>query len=279
MTWLALRQQRTEALIAAAFLGFLLLIFIPTGIQMGNRFDDDGIAACLAAPTTECAATIDAFEDKFATISGVTTWFGLLPILVGVLFAAPLVLELERGSYRLAWTQSISRERWIATKLLVIAAGALLFSLAITLLLTWWQGPLDRIYGRIDPGTFQIEGTAPLAYALFAAALMVALGSWLRRTVAAIGLGVVIFLVIRIGIETWLRPHYRSALETTADRSLEPVRTGWILSDRATDSATITTFQPDSRFWTFQGIETVVFLVLSLILFALAFVTIRNRAR
>jgi hypothetical protein len=279
MTWLAWRQQRTELLIAAGFLGLLLLIFIPTGIQMGNRFENDGIDACLAAPTAECAVTMDAFEDSFAAISGVTTWFGLVPILVGVLFAAPLVLELERGTYRLAWTQSISRERWIVTKLLVIAGSALLFSLAITLLLSWWQGPLDRIYGRIDPGTFQLEGTAPLAYGLFAAALTVALGSWLRRTVAAIGLGVVLFLVVRIGIETWLRPHYQAALETTGDRSMEPVRTGWILSDTVTAGTTVTTFQPDSRFWSFQGIETAIFLLLSIILFGLAFVSIRNRAR
>ncbi len=279
MTWLAWRQQRTEVLIAAAFLGVLLLIFIPTGLQMASQFKDDGIAACLSNPTGDCAGTVDAFTNRFEVIRGVLGWFGIIPILVGVLFAAPLALEIERGTYQLAWTQSISRERWIATKLLFIAGSTIAFFLVLTLLLTWWRDPLDQIYGRIDPGPFQLEGTAPIAYGLFAVALMVALGSWMRRTAAAIGLGAVLFLVIRIGIETWGRPNYRSSLETTTDRSLEPVRTGWILSHRTEAGVTTTTFQPDSQFWTFQAIETVLFVGLSLILFGLAFVAIRNRAR
>lgn len=30
----------------------------------------------------------------------------------GILLAAPFVLELEQGTYRLVWTQSITRTRW-----------------------------------------------------------------------------------------------------------------------------------------------------------------------
>ncbi len=42
----------------------------------------------------------------------------IVPALVGVFFGAPLVArELEAGTYRLAWTQSVTRVRWLAVKL------------------------------------------------------------------------------------------------------------------------------------------------------------------
>ena len=47
----------------------------------------------------------------------------IVPALVGVFFGAPLVArELEAGTYRLAWTQSVTRVRWLAVKLALSSA-------------------------------------------------------------------------------------------------------------------------------------------------------------
>jgi ABC-type transport system involved in multi-copper enzyme maturation permease subunit len=54
-------------------------------------------------------------------------WLGVLvvavPAVVGMFCGAPLVArELEEGTFRLAWTQSVTRTRWLTLRL---AAGGL----------------------------------------------------------------------------------------------------------------------------------------------------------
>src|SRR5689334_19718688 len=118
MTWLSWRQQRTEALIAAALLALLAVLLIPTGIQAASAYHHDGLASCLGNnPSAACGNAVESFTSRFESLRHVTDWFTLIPGLVGVLLAAPFILDLEHGTYRLAWTQSITRRRWIAGKL------------------------------------------------------------------------------------------------------------------------------------------------------------------
>ena len=114
MTWVAWRQQRAEVVLGAVVLAVLAALFIPTGLHMSGAYETDGAAACVRAPAGGCAQLLDAFDARFSTIIGVTGWFALLPVVIAVIFAAPFALELERGTYRLAWTQSITRRRWLA---------------------------------------------------------------------------------------------------------------------------------------------------------------------
>ena len=42
----------------------------------------------------------------------------VLPALIGLFWGAPLIArELEAGTHRLVWNQSITRTRWLAVKL------------------------------------------------------------------------------------------------------------------------------------------------------------------
>ena len=126
------------------------------------------------------------------------------------------------------------------------------------LLLTWWRRPLDNFHGRVEPGAFQLEGIAPIAYAVFAAALIIALGTILKRTVPAIAIGIVAFLAVRVAIESFVRPRFASALEAREGMNLD---TAWVVDGRM--------YHPSSRFWEFQAIETGIYLVLTLALLAL----------
>ena len=56
---------------------------------------------------------IDAFNSQFDSLNSLIAWMTLVPGLIGVLLAAPFVLEFEQGTHRLAWTQSVSRRRWL----------------------------------------------------------------------------------------------------------------------------------------------------------------------
>jgi hypothetical protein len=302
--WLSWRQQRTETLIAGAVFALVAAVLVPTGLHIASVYDDQSLGACLADPTGTCRETLDTFTRRWESLVNIVTWFKLVPAVIGILLATPLVLEFERGTYRLAWTQSVTRGRWLAVTLAVIALGALASGLLLTALMTWWRGPLDDVGSRLQDG-FDFEGIVPIAYTLFAAALVIALGVVLRRTGTAIGLAFVVFFMTRIGIEGWVRQHYEAAAHKTWTRGDGPdLRGAWVLSqfrelrvadgypnDRRIIDSCITapksvdpgclarhhiveygsvTFQPADRFWTFQAIEAGIFggLTVALVLFS-----------
>jgi hypothetical protein len=165
--WLTWRQQRTETLIAVLLLALVAALLVPTGLQMTSAYEHDGIAACLADRSADCRARIDAFDTRWSVLLNFVGWLNLVPGLIGVLLAAHLVLEFERGTFRLAWTQSITRGRWLTVRLALIAGAALATSLVLTALMTWWHRPFDDLNGRFADG-FDLEGVVPSAYTVFA---------------------------------------------------------------------------------------------------------------
>jgi hypothetical protein len=300
VTWLSWRQQRTEALIAAGILALLAALLIPTGLQMASAYDHDGLSSCLNVRTQNCSVAIDEFTRRFESRAALLAWFNLIPGLVGVLLAAPLIIELENGTYRLAWTQSITRRRWLATKLGVAVGGSLVAALAMTVLLTWWRTPLDHLHGRMETSVFDFEGTVGFAYVLFALGLTLAIGVIWRRTAPAVIAGFIGYTVVRIFVQNWLRQRYQTPLSGTWPLSHGGPRANlnnaWVLSEEPSDkfghsfpqsfrllnscvrtvndhmgainpaclakqglAYTHAVYQPASRFWLFQGIETALF--------------------
>jgi hypothetical protein len=214
--WVSWRQGRTETLIAAAILALLAALLIPTGIEMANAYHRDGLSACLGQSTSEtCGNAIQSFSSRFASIGNLTSWFTLVPGLIGVLLAASFVVELENGTYRLAWTQSITRRRWIATKLGTAILAALLAATAMTLLITWWRTPLVHLNGRMENSVFDFEGVVALGYVLLALGLALAVGVVSRRTVPALVTAFVGYVAARIFVDTWLRRRFEAPLTAT----------------------------------------------------------------
>ena len=128
MTWVAWRLQRTETLIAAGILVLLAALLVPTGFSMAHAYSHDGLASCLAVnPSEACNQAINNFESHYQSLTTLTNFFTLIPGIIGVALAAPFIFELEHGTYRLAWTQSITRNRWLAGKLAQDDGGRMLF--------------------------------------------------------------------------------------------------------------------------------------------------------
>jgi hypothetical protein len=111
MTWVAWRLQRTETLITLGILALLAALLVPTGINMANAYHDSGLGSCVTAVkgASGCDESIGEFQMRFEGLVHLTDWFTLVPGLIGVLLAAPFIFDLEHGTYRLAWTQSITR--------------------------------------------------------------------------------------------------------------------------------------------------------------------------
>ncbi len=290
MIWLTWRQQRLETLLGGALLALLAVFVLLTGLDMASTYRSLGVAACITSHAPTCADVIEAFRNQFGALSSISTWLALLPLIFGVLLAAPFVLELEQGTYRLIWTQGITRTRWVTLKLGLLMAAAMLVAVALTALLTWWQTPFVQLDGAFQPRLFDSEGIVPLAYTVFAVALGLGVGTALRRTIPAVAISLVGFLVLRLGVETWLRPTFMPPLVTAKAQQRSDWVLGQIIRDRLGHQinmidilrqcgvahgpttagisescmrqhgfAVVTTYQPGDRFWAFQGIEAAIF--------------------
>ena len=98
MFWVSWRLQRTETLIAAAILALIAALLIPTGLDMASAYHHDGLSACLGQnPSDACDQAVHGFTSRFDGTKNLLAWFTLVPGVIGVLFAAPFILELENG--------------------------------------------------------------------------------------------------------------------------------------------------------------------------------------
>jgi len=304
MSWVVWRQGRSENVVLLALLGTVALVLVLTGAHMRSVFTANGLAACTGDSATSppsCSILVQGFESRFDSLSALAPWFGMASGLMGVLLAAPLVLELDQGTYRLAWTQSLTPRRWLTTRIGLLVIGSIACGAVLIALGTWWRHPLDALAGRVSPDQFDLEGVLPIAYTLLAAAAVLAVGTVTRRTGLAVAGGFGVYLVARL-----LSPTIRQQLIapvhslTPAPHAPVGIFKAWVISQGFTDahghsipggvpnscfngqnslsdSCLVNhhvfqniVYEPASRFWTLQGAEAGIFIALSLALLALA---------
>ena len=226
MMWLTWRQFRAQAIVAAAALAVVAVALAVTGPHLAGLYASSGLATCQAHGNCERLITAFMGEVKASTPDGLLFGFciGLLlaaPGLIGVFWGAPLVTrEIEAGTFRLAWTQSVTRARWLAVKLGLIGLASMAATGLLSLMVSWWASPLDRVTGlpagrngtpsldRFAPVLFASRGITPIAYAAFAFALGVTVGVLVRRTVPAMAVTLAVFAAIQIAMPLWVRPHF-----------------------------------------------------------------------
>lgn len=219
MIWLTWRQLRTQAVVVCGALAVVAVALAITGGELASlyRASESDFLELVAADRGDTTLYIIGFA---AVI--------VLPGVIGAFWGAPLVArELEAGTHRLVWNQTVTRSRWLATKLGLtglVAVGAVGL---LTLAVTWWCGPIDQAvnggYGdptfvgqpRVSPLVFGARGIVPVAYTAFAFALGVAAGLVIRRTVTAMAVTLVVFVALQIAVTFWVRPHLAEPAELT----------------------------------------------------------------
>jgi ABC-type transport system involved in multi-copper enzyme maturation permease subunit len=207
MIWLTWRQFRAQALVTLAILAAAAVYLLVTGIQMRNSYHAD-LADCKAL--NDCGSALNTLQGSYnAAYQLCQLLLIVVPALIGIFWGAPLIArELETGTYQLAWNQSVPRTRWLAVKLVGVGLVALLATGVLSLLLTWWAGPLDQIQGsRFGAMTFATRDIAPLGYALFAFALGTTTGLLLRRTIPAMAVTLAVFIAVQILVPITIRPN------------------------------------------------------------------------
>ncbi|HEV8461981.1 MAG TPA: hypothetical protein VGQ38_14875 [Gaiellaceae bacterium] len=308
MIWVSWRQQRTETIIGAAILVALAALLIPSGINMASAYHDAHLGSCLGAHASRaCDFQVGSFVQRFEGIANLIAWFTLVPGLIGVLLAAPFVNPFEQGTYRLDWTQSISRGNWISRKLGMAVAAALVASLVLTVLIAWWRAPLVRLQGRMDNSAYDSQGIVIFGYTLFALGLALAIGVLWRRAVPGVLVGFAGYFVGRIFVDTWLRQRLVPTHSVTWGGRNDPavLQHAWRISEYPSDAhgnpvdlACLKVganplpgclrhppkymhaiFHPASQFWQLQIMETALFGGLAVLLIAFsAWWTLRRAA-
>lgn len=230
MMWLTWRQFRAQAAVAFAALAVIAVVLGVTGTQLAHLYATSGIGGCTATGG-DCGSLVDKFLGHYHLLQNVGNVLVAAPVLVGIFWGAPLVArELETGTYRLAWTQSVTRTRWLAVKLAVVGVASMAVVGLFSLLVTWWSSPLDRVHmDRLSAGAFGQRGIVPIAYAAFAFALGVTLGLLIRRTLPAIAATLVTFTAVRIVVTLWVRGHLIAPLTLNGKLQAQPVDGGHIV--------------------------------------------------
>jgi hypothetical protein len=361
LSWL---QFRTQAMAAAAGLAVIAVVVAITGPHLADYYRT-AVATCKAPPPWQevfpfikhphepfppnnCQRLVAAWRGRYNILQqSLSAIVLVIPALTGLFWGAPLAArELETGAFRLAWTQSVTRARWLAVKLTLVGLSSMAVAGLLSLMVTWWSSPLDKTYAS-QFNAFSERGIVPVGYAAFGFVLGVTAGLLIRRTLPAMAATVLPYIGARFAV-TALRPHFISPV-TVADKlphDLNVFQVGldswptywsgnWVIASNTIRLTTtvppitqgnlvtcpasqylqphshshpssvppplaiesgamkscvehhtypylaqlreILTYQPGSRYWAFQGIETGIFLALAAALAVACFWWLRRR--
>jgi hypothetical protein len=272
--------------------GVLALVLVTTlavcAVQIAGAFEAHSINGLLEYPT--CSGTGCHMNGQLVSRLQIAPLAGplrqlivLIPLLCGLLLGAPLVPE----ELNQAGPHS-DRRRGLFTAIIGRVLGVTL----VTGLLALTGAALDQAGdgALFDPWADYDVLVVLCGQSLFALALGVAAGAVLRRAVPAMVLTLVVFTCATALMATSVRPCFLPPLETNPndvafhDVTFQHAPAGaWLLDPPQISSGSAapnttpcgTTrsdywYQPASRLWLFQGIETGIYLALAAPLFGLA---------
>ncbi|MET8608766.1 ABC transporter permease [Streptomyces rubiginosohelvolus] len=304
-----LRVHRKALWAGAALLVIGIGIVVALRIWMASS-----TVRCADGDTTRCGD--DMYVSSYAHTSTETFLADgggvllLLAGLIGVFVAGPLIArELESGTFRLAWAQSVSPARWLAARLAVPAGLAVVGLTVLVFVYRWglWSlraGPNSPGLRWHAEGVFPGTGPAILGYALLAVAVGALCGVVVRRTllsmsVTALSLGAVAVCLGQRRYELWPSAFRQSHEVMTYDRGDWPIESGMFtasgeklywqdcfeadmtqgaeacMRDRG-GIGYFSEYHPASHYWPLQLVETGILLALAALAVFAAFRVLRR---
>ncbi|MFG1999927.1 ABC transporter permease subunit [Spirillospora sp. NPDC048911] len=220
MIWLNWRQFRIQALAGAIALALMAIYLLYLGTEIRDAYD--GYRSHCGDPG-DCAQAKSQFQSAYQnTLLFLAAGLGLIPIVIGAFWGAPLIArELESNTHRLVWNQSVTRRRWLISRMAFVGLAAMIVTGLASLLLTWAAAPFDQVVAdRFGTVEFGARNIAPIGYALLAFTLGTLIGLLVRRTLPAMAITGVVFLVLQFAVPNLVRPHLmpseRTSLPMTA---------------------------------------------------------------
>jgi hypothetical protein len=294
LVWTVLRLHRTALWIWTGFVvltaGLLLWMYGPGAAHTQHLLDtlgyagvqDDAWSSWIVS--SPFSGTYDGLFYTPASLLNIAS-FAVAVFAGGSLTAR----ELESGTARLAWTQSVTPARWLAAKLAVpalfITVGT---GLLVALYRMLWSAHSNLLLAGIGPRALYFSiGPATVAAPLFGLAVGVFAGLVLRRTLPALAVaGLAQGAVIAFRGNSWpFQGSYQQpelsvrsrAITSTGARIPDP---GCIESRACLARHDVVRFTreylPSPDYWPRQLVETGVLLGAAAILVALAFGVLRR---
>ena len=276
MLWVTWRQHRVEAL-------FVLIVVALISACAGLIIRETIAGACLQNASGYCFPNngLGGMANSLASVNFIPYALAVLPGLAGAFIAAPLIArEIEQGTERLAWTQGVTRLKWLSAKLILVFVPLLLAAAVlgiVEMLLINAQG-----YGTNHWNFFDQQAPVTVAATALALALGLAAGSVIGKAVPAMAATLITFVVVRVAVGELARPHYAAPLSipAVAPVSAYVQQTSWWLNqnDQVRGLANTTLYyQPAGRFWAFQVVESGILVGLAAIVFLFAVYWISRR--
>ncbi|MBK3581292.1 hypothetical protein JHN63_47520 [Streptomyces sp. MBT65] len=227
---------------------------------------------------------------------------GWIPYLAAVWAGTFVARELERGTTRLAWTQSVSPTRWLATTLAVpaalVTAGSTLMVLLHRLLFDAHQVPLS--WNQWNDETFTANGTLAIVYPLLGLAVGTLAGFLQRHVLTAAGLSIAamalavttlgfarpylwptVTRVTNVGIGYDAPPNVLNVDQGAVTATGAHVTDTCFADTKCLKAVDITgyyvDYHPASHFWPLQLVETGIVVALAALVLAVAFTLLRRR--
>ncbi|MFJ1644230.1 ABC transporter permease subunit [Streptomyces sp. NPDC088258] len=217
--WLVWRQHRAAfwTVIGLTLVGVAVMVFLRGQMMDYLNAYDGSSPKSFSLPSD--------FETYSSDLTRVGGYLGFVPILAGVFLGAPLIAgDLESGTAKLVTSQSVSRLRWLTTKLALTAALIALSTAVLAVVYEWWWSPMKGRVGTQEwtsGAFFDVTNVMPVAYALLTFTVGAAAGLLLRRTLVSM----VVTLGIVVAIEVvWdrFRLNLGHVLSVSSDQGVGP---------------------------------------------------------
>ena len=243
MNWFVWRQHRNQF----AIFGLILLAFTVLTVLTGNHFWHEyqhTLATCRQNPANpSCSDISGSLGQSYGVLVKVVFLTGIsVPLLLGLFVGSPLFSkEYEEGTNKLVWTQTVSRRKWLTTKLIWILSFAALYGLAISLLASWWARTTNALdHSRFDTGQFDAGGIVPFAYSVFFTAVGFTVSAWFRKSIVALAVTLGLFIAFQASVGQLIRPHYMASVAVSAPMGPDEVDSkiplgAWVLKDAIVD--------------------------------------------
>jgi hypothetical protein len=223
MIWLNWRQFRLQALAGAAALVLIAAYLLYLGADIRDAHD---AYRSRCADPGGCARARSQFQGAYqSTLLFLAAGLALIPVVVGAFWGAPLIArELEAGTHRLVWNQSVTRRRWLLGRTAFVGLAAMLLTGAAGLLLTWAAAPYDQVAeDRFGAVVFGARNIVPIGYAFLAFALGTLTGLLVRRTLPAMAITGAAFLALQFAVPNLVRPHLMPPERTTLPMTAQTI--------------------------------------------------------
>lgn len=307
-----LRQHRRSLWAAGALPVLGTTIVVGLRIWVAVASSDE---RCADGDTTRCGdgtyQPTSARAAAEAYLSDGGTVVLLLAALIGIFVAGPLIArELESGTFRLAWAQSVSPAQWLAARLALPAALVTAGVTVFVLVYRWgWSGlhsnPHASRLSWHENGIHPALGPTAVAYALLALAVGALCAVAVRRTVLSMSLTALVLGTVMLGFgkrryELWPTVRFLGGDGPSGDawqiESGMLTASGKELYWKDCFGAGMTTpedpasclrnhggityfadYHPASHFWPLQLVETGILLALAALAVVVAFRVLRRR--